>query len=290
MLIRIVGVLACCLMATSSVLAQQRTPEREVRRPDGRVNIAVSPQMIEQLSKLLGEKRDGQPEWAKLASEMLRGNPNMGAGYGWYGPAETRLNLDWLVNKYDGSRDSRVSRSEFPKHLSDGGFRVLDRDRDGNVTAADLDWSSNPIMESGSVQQVFDRFDLDSNGRLTREEMDRFFNRHADGFEFLTPQDLRRALPLQPPPPKRPTPEQQAKTDFSKSPLQMRLQFLEMALSGSMGLMEEGPKVGDDAPDFELPMMINDGDFYRLKLSGGKVKLSDSKGKRPVVLIFGSFT
>ncbi|MBK8097400.1 MAG: hypothetical protein IPK26_09845 [Planctomycetes bacterium] len=41
------------------------------------------------------------------------------------------------------------------------------------------------------------------------------------------------------------------------------------------------PKVGDVAPDFELPM---------LGMNGQKVKLSAFAGDRPVALIFGSYT
>jgi len=40
------------------------------------------------------------------------------------------------------------------------------------------------------------------------------------------------------------------------------------------------PKIGDDAPDFEL----------RDVSSKQSVKLSDYRGKTPVVLIFGSYT
>jgi hypothetical protein len=39
-------------------------------------------------------------------------------------------------------------------------------------------------------------------------------------------------------------------------------------------------KPGDAAPDFTLPTLKGD----------QKVRLSDSKGKKPVVLIFGSYT
>ena len=41
------------------------------------------------------------------------------------------------------------------------------------------------------------------------------------------------------------------------------------------------PKVGDQAPDFELPM---------LGMKDQKVKLSSFAGRQPVVLIFGSYT
>ncbi|MDO8349175.1 MAG: hypothetical protein Q7T30_02990 [Planctomycetota bacterium] len=47
------------------------------------------------------------------------------------------------------------------------------------------------------------------------------------------------------------------------------------------GPAEKLPKVGDKAPDFELPM---------LGMKDKKVKLSSFAGKQPVALIFGSWT
>ncbi len=44
---------------------------------------------------------------------------------------------------------------------------------------------------------------------------------------------------------------------------------------------DKPPKVGDDAPDFELPM---------LGMKGKTVKLSSFRGDQPVALIFGSYT
>lgn len=46
---------------------------------------------------------------------------------------------------------------------------------------------------------------------------------------------------------------------------------------------DKAPKVGDEAPDFEL---------YRLddKKQETPVRLSDFEGKKPVVLVFGSYT
>jgi len=43
----------------------------------------------------------------------------------------------------------------------------------------------------------------------------------------------------------------------------------------------EGPKVGAEAPDFKLKTLAD---------AKKEVKLSDFKGKKPVVLIFGSYT
>jgi peroxiredoxin len=53
-----------------------------------------------------------------------------------------------------------------------------------------------------------------------------------------------------------------------------------MLFSGELGWLNEGPNCGELAPDFTLP--AHD--------ASTTVALSQSRGKKPVVLIFGSFT
>jgi len=54
-----------------------------------------------------------------------------------------------------------------------------------------------------------------------------------------------------------------------------------------------GLKVGDIAPEFELPRLTiekgKDGNFIG-KISEKKVKLSSFRGKKPVFLVFSSYT
>ncbi len=52
-------------------------------------------------------------------------------------------------------------------------------------------------------------------------------------------------------------------------------------LEGEIGSFHEGPKVGRLAPDFSLPRHDDD---------AKTITLSQYRGKKPVVLIFGSFT
>jgi hypothetical protein len=47
-----------CLSTTTCVLAQQQQPQREVRRQDGRVSVAVSPAMVQRLAELLGKQSE----------------------------------------------------------------------------------------------------------------------------------------------------------------------------------------------------------------------------------------
>ena len=59
-----------------------------------------------------------------------------------------------------------------------------------------------------------------------------------------------------------------------------RLARAKVIMNGDIGSMFEGPNVGDPAPDFTLE-----------DLHGGQShSLSDSRGKKPVVLIFGNYT
>jgi hypothetical protein len=64
---------------------------------------------------------------------------------------------------------------------------------------------------------------------------------------------------------------------MSRAPMMsmMILPFKPLWMSARAGHLQ----VGDAAPDFELPA-----------LDGGKVKLSETYRKRPVVLVFGSYT
>ena len=56
--------------------------------------------------------------------------------------------------------------------------------------------------------------------------------------------------------------------------------LLKGLFEGEIGSFREGPSVGRLAPDFRLK--LHDGDK--------EVSLSDYRGKKPVVLVFGSFT
>ena len=60
----------------------------------------------------------------------------------------------------------------------------------------------------------------------------------------------------------------------------MRAMLLRNLLRGDLGSPYEGPRPGTMAPDFTLP--THDGT--------AKVTLSDFRDRKPVVLIFGSFT
>jgi hypothetical protein len=121
------------------------------------------------------------------------------------------------------------------------------------------------------------RMDADGDGQITREEFrgpDEFFDRldkNKDG--MLTAEDF--AWPLKPPP-SPPLPK-------SAPPglgIPTRELLMTALLRDELGSPCEGPRVGQRAPLFTLPTQ----DDKRV------ISLADELGRKPVVLIFGSFT
>lgn len=251
--------------------------------------ITLSPELTQRLAELLARDPKANDDWAKMAGQILAGQNTMGIGNGWYKAPAKAVDWAWLRATFDTKpRNNRITRRELPDYVTDKQFKVLDRDDNGTITSADLRWKNNHIMEGNSPSNfIFNRLDADMNGRVTRAEFDKFFEQNADGFDFLTPDDLMQGLKL--PPMSAMAAQQQPPRNFTM-PLPRRWQMLDMFLRGDLGNLEPGPEVGDDAPDFNLPLLFRNEIEHKLELSTERVVLSDAKGKRPVVLIFGSFT
>ncbi len=134
------------------------------------------------------------------------------------------------------------------------------------MTADDFDWSDRSpfLRQIGMTGQWFRCIDANSNGRISHDEWEIFFRHAAKGKDHLTREDLREAL----------NPHESSKDE--PSPLILILGLL----SGELGSMREGPRINQRAPDFALH--TQDGK--------GQVRLSEFRGKKPVVLVFGSFT
>jgi Ca2+-binding EF-hand superfamily protein len=246
----------------------------------------LSPEHMKSLGQMLEQDWKDRPEWGEMAVAILK-DDFMRPGAGWWKPSSKRYDWKWLSERCDANKDGKVEREEFPSDVAkaDQLFERLDRDGDGQLTPADFDYTESAVpafmnvaaMKNMMSNQLFSRLDKDSNGRVTMDELAEFF-RYGDKeqLEFLTPEDLRFAL--DPPPSKKPA------SDPDNSPPSVDpstpAAALKMFLRGDMGWLTSGPPVGDLAPDFTLP--THDG--------SAKVTLSDSFGKRPVVLVFGSFT
>ncbi len=247
----------------------------------------LSPEHMKSLGQMLDQDWKDRPEWGEMAVAILK-DDFMRPGTGWWKPSAKRYDWKWLSDRLDANKDGKVERDELPGDVAkaDQLFERLDRDGDGQLTPADLDFTDPnpatmfmnvPAMKNMMSNQLFSRLDKDSNGRVTMQELAEFF-RYGDKeeLEFLTPEDLRFAM--DPPPSKKPAsePDNNPASAGPSTPAAA----LKMFLRGDMGWLTAGPQVGDVAPDFTLPK--HDGT--------ANVKLSDSFGKRPVVLVFGSFT
>ncbi|MDB5313347.1 MAG: Iodothyronine deiodinase [Gemmataceae bacterium] len=209
-----------------------------------------------------------QPEAVRMLVAILRGLRSDGQN-GWWGPAASRYTWDWLATRAGaGPKAGAVPRDKFagPAAL----FDQLDRDGDGRITPADLDWSDkNPYVQQASfVNRLFRRLDTENDGKLTREELDTFFKMAARGKDHITAEDFRVAL------------IPRGSGGFSPGDAPAVPVLVRGLFSGEIGSMYEGPGLGEPAPDFTL------------KTADGKetVQLSGLIGSKPVVLVFGNFT
>lgn len=193
----------------------------------------------------------------------------IGPGAGWFKPSQARYTWERLAKHFDRDSDGRVTAKELG---SPELFVVLDRDRDQAITADDLDWSENAtyFRQMNHAQQLLRQADGDNSRAITQEEWAALFNRVAQGKKTLDAQDLRALLYPAPPAPK-------GKGGGGMPPKEILLYGL---LTGEIGSGAEGPALNAIAPDFTLADPE----------SKKKITLSEYRTKKPVVLIFGSFT
>jgi hypothetical protein len=223
-----------------------------------------------------------QSQWIELAdprvarSEELRmllavqNGEKLGPGVGWFGPASRRYEWKWFAERYDANRDGRVTRDEFGD--ASEFFERLDRDGSGAVTAADFDWSERSpwVKRDAMALRLFREIDRDGDGHVTDKEWQAYMKRKAAGKDFLTPADMRAILE---------GPRQQSSAGKAEKRVSKNI-WLRSLFAGDLGSAFEGPRANKMAPDFTLP-----------KENGkGTVTLSDFRGQKPVVLVFGSFT
>jgi Ca2+-binding EF-hand superfamily protein len=208
------------------------------------------------------------PEIVEMLWALATGG-DLEGGVGWFHPGQSRYGWDWLATKYDKDHDGEITREEFkgPAEL----FDRLDRDGDGVLTAEDFDWSKDSpfLKEFQPIRKWFRAIDANSNGRVSKNEWQEFFTKAAKGKDYITPEDLR--LMVQPPEKK-----DDKKDDDEPSPWLLLKGFA----TGELGSIYEGPTMGEKAPEFSL----------RTQDGNQEYRLSQYRGKKPVVLIFGSFT
>jgi hypothetical protein len=207
-------------------------------------------------------------EALRMLLTVQRGE-KLGPGRGWYDPSRHSLDWQWLATRFDADADGSI----LPEELKGGAefFAVLDRDKDGAVTRDDLDWSqTSPWVRNDALSLRFLRMmDANGNGRVTEQEWLALFRKMAKDRDHFNAEDMRYAF---------------IASDRDRGGVKGKRAFkehwLRCLVEGDLGSPFEGPRPGQLAPDFTLP--TPDGKK--------QITLSDARGKKPVVLIFGSFT
>lgn len=249
---------------------------------------ALPPELTSRLGELMDRDWEQRPPWADMAVAILKGG-GMGSGQGWFTGAERRHAWDWLVANFpEAAADEKITPKEIPQ-LSRFAFERVDVDRDRVLAPQDFQFDSHPQLEDNSpVGAIFSRIDQDSNGRITQDELSRWFERAAGDTEFLSVEDLKLALGLGVGSPgNRRSVESESR---SSPPPDPRWEMLGLLLNGEMGALTEGPALDAPAPELDLPMVRRSEDAGGLELTDRLIRLEDLHGTKPVVLIFGSFT
>ncbi|HWG42441.1 MAG TPA: hypothetical protein VN688_06605 [Gemmataceae bacterium] len=207
-------------------------------------------------------------EAVQMFGAIVSGDLPSSGDMGWFHPGQSRYSRKWLVERMDRDHDGLVSKQEFTGAAE--WFDRLDRDHDGRLTATDFDWSDASTInrQMRIVNPFFRRADADHNEKITSAEWQALFKQAAAGKDSLSREELH-ALLFPPPPPKNPMAGMPSQTTLLKG-----------LFSGEIGSFHEGPAVGRLAPDFTLRTF--DGDK--------SIRLARFRGKKPVVLVFGSFT
>ena len=220
-----------------------------------------------EVAAALQEAWPDHPEWVDMLTAILSDEP-MSANYGWFRTAVAQTRFDWESSRkrYDRDGNGHIDRAEFPG--GDADFARLDHDRNKALTEADFNFSSSALTPSpGSI--VFMLLDRDGSGKVTREELDEFFQSTDSGGQgFLSLADLQEAFT-------QPAPRPGAPSGRPSKATLVRGLFRQ-----EIGSLQPGPKLDESAPDFTL------------KTNDGKAEITLSKliGPKPVVLVFGSFT
>jgi peroxiredoxin len=261
--------LASILSLVAPVLAQPMIPQT----PDELKALAAGKEssvaeMVALAEKLEGAYGDKQPpEAVRMLIAIAKHGSRMGAGEGWFGHAQSRYTWKWLAETHDADPATGIPLKRF--RGSKEQFARLDRDRSGEITAGDLDWSdSHPfVQQSALVLRLFRQLDAGGDGRVTREDMNRFFDKVADGKEKFSADDLRDVLLA-------------GGGGFRPGDAPTTSMLIKGLFNNELGSLHEGAHLEDKAPDFALK--TQDGSHT--------VRLKDEIGEQPVVLFFGNFT
>lgn len=207
------------------------------------------------------------PEAVKMLTAILRRGSRLGPGDGWFGPGQSRYTFAWLANLHGRSANVPIARGDFRGTQEQ--FAALDRNRDGLITADDLDWSDGHpfVQQSSLIVRLFRQLDADGDGRVGQIDLEAFRARLAGKHGSFTANELCAALLA-------------SGGGLRPGDAPTTAMLLTTLFNNELGSLSEGPAVGDPAPDVKL--VTADG--------SRSVHLAEELGSGPVVLFFGNFT
>lgn len=202
-----------------------------------------------------------------------------------------------LAERYDRDGDGRIAAAEYTR--GEEKFARLDRDRDGALTAADFAGRRRGASRFAGLRAAR-AADADGDGVVTAAEWKAWLATLAPAGDGTIGADTlaaalrggRRGRAGRGGGAERMATALDRDGDGAVGLADLALVFAELDRDGS-GALEAGelggrrgssaptPRAGDPAPDFELAYA---------KEPGKKVRLSSFAGKRPVALVFGSYT
>jgi hypothetical protein len=211
--------------------------------------------------------RSRQPESVRMLIAIANGSWIKPDG-GWFGPCQTRYTWNWLAQLH-GVKEGGIPLMKFRGTAEL--FRRLDRDKDGRITADDLDWSdASPYLQQVAlIYRLYSQINAKRDGKITKDEWLAFFKAISKGKDHLAPDDLRDALLVAPP-----------TVPLGPGNLPTQAVLVRALFASELGSLNEGPGVDQQAPDFTL------------KTPDGKqtYQLSKLVGPKPIVLVLGNFT
>ncbi|MFO0939428.1 MAG: deiodinase family protein [Pirellulales bacterium] len=226
-------------------------------------------QLTQEAAKVVSELRRTLPEDSEaiaMLNDILKGS-TLGPEDGWFPLAQAVSRFDWqyVKTRYDANSDDKIEPSEMS--VSEAEFKRLDRTKDGKITESDLEFTQHSLMPSpGSM--LYGRLDTDANGKVSREEFLKLFEKMSEGGDFAALDDFKDELP---------TPSMRLNSTQADNPSKSTLVI---ALKNQeLGSLQAGPKLNEQAPDFKLST-----------LDSREVQLSSIVREKPTVLIFGNFT
>ena len=184
--------LALCVTVVSTVRVRAQPadppakPKAETPSERAREDAARAARWLQQAFK--GQKT---PEAAEMLIAIARGS-RMGPGDGWFHPGQSRYGWKWLAEKHGIRPGESIPAAKFagPAAL----FARLDRNKDGVLRADDFDWSERTLYAQQTMMTEFwfGQVNKAGDGRLTREEWLKFFDKAAAGKDHLTTDNLAR--------------------------------------------------------------------------------------------------